>query len=84
MSRGLKAGSDSLTKSLAENSKVQNAQLERFAKKLEELSESSRWAIDRVRENLEERVKELREGGVRRHEEGRDSDKALEPGFSVG
>jgi len=71
LGRGLKDGNDSLTKSLAENSKVQNAQLEGFAKKLEELSESNRRAIDRVRENLEERVKELREGNEKKLEEMR-------------
>jgi len=71
LGRGLKDGNDSLTKSLAENSKVQNAQLEGFTKKLEELSESNRRAIDRVRENLEERVKELREGNEKKLEEMR-------------
>ncbi len=71
LGRGLKDGNDSLTKSLAENSKVQNAQLEGFAKKLEELSESNRRAIDRVRENLEARVKELREGNEKKLEEMR-------------
>ncbi len=71
LSRGLKDGSDSLTKSLAETSKVQNAQLEGFAKKLEELSESNRRAIDRVRENLDKRVKELREGNEKKLEEMR-------------
>ena len=50
LGRGLKDGNDSLTKSLAENSKVQSAQLEGFAKKLEDLSESNRRAIDQVRE----------------------------------
>ena len=71
LGRGLKDGSDSLTKSLAETSKVQNAQLEGFAKKLEELSESNRRAIDRVRENLDKRVKELREGNEKKLEEMR-------------
>jgi len=71
LGRGLKDGSDSLTKSLAETSKVQNAQLGGFAKKLEELSESNRRAIDRVRENLDKRVKELREGNEKKLEEMR-------------
>ena len=71
LGRGLKDGNDSLTKSLAENSKVQSAQLEGFAKKLEDLSESNRRAIDQVRENLEQRVKELREGNEKKLEEMR-------------
>ncbi len=71
LGRGLKDGSDSLTKSLAETSKVQNAQLGGFAKKLEELSESNRRAIDRARENLDARVKELREGNEKKLEEMR-------------
>ena len=62
LGKGLKDGNDSLTRSLAESSKVQSAQMEGFAKKLEDLSESNRRAIDRVRESLEHRVKELREG----------------------
>ena len=62
LGKGLKDGNDSLTRSLAESSKVQSAQMEGFAKKLEDLSESNRRAIDRVRESLEHRVTELREG----------------------
>ncbi len=71
LGKGLKDGNDSLTRSLAESSKVQSAQMEGFAKKLEDLSESNRRAIDRVRESLEHRVKELREGNEKKLEEMR-------------
>ncbi len=71
LGKGLKDGNDSLNRSLAEASKVQNARLEGVTKKLEDLSESNRRAIDRVRENLEHRVKELREGNEKKLEEMR-------------
>jgi len=71
LGKGLKDGNDSLTRSLAESSKVQSAQMEGFAKKLEDLSASNRRAIDRVRESLEDRVKELREGNEKKLEEMR-------------
>ena len=71
LGKGLKDGNDSLNRSLAEASKVQNAQMEGVTKKLEDLSESNRRAIDRVRENLEDRVKELREGNEKKLEEMR-------------
>ena len=68
---GLKAGNDSLARSLAEMSRLQNSRLEGFAKQLGELSESNQRALDRVRKSLDERVTELREGNEKKLEEMR-------------
>ena len=71
LSGGLKAGNETLSKTLADLSVVQNTRLEEFAKKLGELSESNQKAIERVRKSLDERVKELREGNEKKLEEMR-------------
>ena len=68
---GLKAGHDTLVRSLEGISALQQAQLTGMTTQIKELTESSQGGMRQVRDLLDTRVKELQEGNERKLDEMR-------------
>ena len=68
---GMKAGHDTLVRSLESTSTLQQAQLTGMTTQIKELTESSQGGMRQVRDLLDTRVKELQEGNERKLDEMR-------------
>jgi DNA recombination protein RmuC len=69
VSAGLRAASDALSKTVETRTNTQQAQLEGMTKQLQDFTDSSHTALERVRTTLDSRVKELQDSNDRKLEE---------------
>jgi DNA recombination protein RmuC len=71
VSAGLQFSNEVLSKTLQSMGNIQQTQLEGMTKQLKELAESNQGALDRIRDTLDSRVKELQGGNEKKLDEMR-------------